>query len=57
MIQRTDGWLPEGGGKGQKMGEGGTKADISSYKGVSPGNVRCSMMTVVDSTLLWLESC
>ena len=52
MIQRTDGWLPEGGGEGRKMGEGGTKADISSYKGVSPGNVRCSMMTVVDSTLL-----
>ena len=52
MIQRTDGWLPEGGGEGRKMGEGGTKADISSYKGVSPGNVMCSMMTVVDSTLL-----
>ena len=32
MIQRTDGWLPEGGGKGQKMGEGGTQAEISSYK-------------------------
>ena len=32
MIQRTDGWLPEGGGEGQKMGEGGTKAEISSYK-------------------------
>ena len=31
MIQRTDGWLPEGGGEGQKMG-GGTKAEISSYK-------------------------
>ena len=32
MIQRTDGLLPEGGGEGQKMGEGGTKAEISSYK-------------------------
>ena len=32
MIQRTDGWLPEIGGEGRKMGEGGTKAEISSYK-------------------------
>ena len=32
MIQRTDGWLPEVGGEGRKMGEGGTKAEISSYK-------------------------
>ena len=32
MIQRRDWWLPEGGGEGWKMGEGGTKAEISSYK-------------------------
>ena len=52
MIQRTDGWLPEGGGEGRKKGLGGKKDDISSYKGVSAGDVMCSMMTVVDSTLL-----
>ena len=52
MIRRTDGWLPAGGGEGRKMDEGGTKAEITSYKRMSPGDVTCSMMTVVDSTLL-----
>ena len=51
MIQRTDGWLPEGGGEGRKMGEGGTKAKFPVIKGMSPGNVMCSMMTIVDNTL------
>ena len=32
MIQRRDWWLQEGGGEGWKMGEGGTKAENSSYK-------------------------
>lgn len=32
MIQRTAWWLPKFGREGQKMGEGGTNAEISSYR-------------------------
>lgn len=42
----------EGSGLG-KMGEGGPKIQISSYK-INPGNVRYSMVTIVSITIPYI---
>ena len=51
QIQRTDWWLPF---SLNKMSEGDQKVQISSYKKINPGDVMCSMVTIVHNTVLYI---
>lgn len=56
LIDRTNWWLPGAGARGGEMGEGSQKVQTLSYR-LSPGNIMCSMVTIINNTYWIFGSC